>query len=182
MAVSDVCIVGGGQAGLAAGIALRRKGCSVTVFDAAAPSADKACGERLMPDALAALSDLGIEIGAMESFPFRGIRFHDRSKALMARFPVGTGRGVRRTTLHGVLAEHTESMGVSLKWARIPILPGCVVDGSSAPMVRTRWFANGQGRIGAGMTGGALAFGGTTGSSRGPTAWSCTGLPVTRST
>jgi flavin-dependent dehydrogenase len=122
--ISDVCIVGGGPAGLAAAIALRRKGCSVTVFDGAAPSADKACGEGLMPDALAALNDLGIRIAAVDSFPFRGIRFHDRGRAVAAKFPSGPGRGVRRTTLHRILAGHAQSLGVRLQWDAHPDLAG----------------------------------------------------------
>ena len=59
---TDVLIVGGGPAGLAAAIAARRKGMSVRVVDAAQPPIDKACGEGLMPDALKALEELGVRI------------------------------------------------------------------------------------------------------------------------
>jgi menaquinone-9 beta-reductase len=61
---TDVLVVGGGPAGLAAAIAARRKGFSVAVVDAAVPPIDKACGEGLMPDAVKALSELGVEIPA----------------------------------------------------------------------------------------------------------------------
>jgi flavin-dependent dehydrogenase len=113
---TDVFIVGGGPAGLAAAIALRRKGCNVTVADGIVPPADKACGEGLMPDGLAALGDLGVAIGAADSFPFVGIRFLDRGTAVAASFPSGCGRGVRRTTLHRVLIEQAEMAGVNLLW------------------------------------------------------------------
>jgi flavin-dependent dehydrogenase len=114
--VTDIFIVGGGPAGLAAAIAMRRKGFSVTVADGIRPPADKACGEGLMPAAIAALSNLGVSIGAADSFPFWGIRFLDRGTAVDAKFPVGCARGVRRTTLHRMMAEQAEAVGVQLRW------------------------------------------------------------------
>lgn len=114
----DVLIIGGGPAGLAAGIAARRKGFNVTVVDGIVPPADKACGEGLMPDAVAALSHLGVSISAADSFPFWGIRFLDRGTTVNARFPAGCARGVRRTTLHRMLAEHAAAAGVQLQWGK----------------------------------------------------------------
>ena len=116
MARTDVFIVGGGPAGLAAGIAARQKGFRVTVADAAIPPADKACGEGLMPDALAALSALGVSSGAADSFPFWGVRFLDQRTSVEAKFPQGCGRGVRRTTLHRILIEHAQAVGVQMHW------------------------------------------------------------------
>lgn len=109
-------MVGGGPAGLAAAIAIRRRGFHVTVADAITPPADKACGEGLMPDALAALSTLGISIRDEESFAFRGVRFLDRGTIVDARFPTGCGRGVRRTALHRIMTEKAEAVGVKLRW------------------------------------------------------------------
>jgi len=113
---TDIFVIGGGPAGLAAAITTRRRGFNVTVADAIIPPADKACGEGLMPDALAALSVLGISVSAADSFPFRGIRFLDRGTAVAASFPVGCGRGVRRTTLHRMMIEKAEAVGVKLRW------------------------------------------------------------------
>jgi flavin-dependent dehydrogenase len=42
---TDVFIIGGGPAGLAAAIAAREKGCKVAVADCTRPPIDKACGE-----------------------------------------------------------------------------------------------------------------------------------------
>src|SRR5579872_2734727 len=118
----DISIVGGGPAGLAAAIALRRKGFSVTVFDGIVPPADKACGEGLMPDALAELVSLGVPIGAADSFPFRGIRFRNGATSVAADFPSAPGRGVRRRVLHRLMAERAESIGVELRWgARVDL-------------------------------------------------------------
>ncbi|MGB8062426.1 MAG: FAD-binding protein, partial [Candidatus Sulfotelmatobacter sp.] len=47
---TDVFVIGGGPAGLAAAIAARKCGLRVIVADAAQPPIDKACGEGLMPD------------------------------------------------------------------------------------------------------------------------------------
>jgi flavin-dependent dehydrogenase len=55
---TDVFITGGGPAGLAAAIAARGRGFDVTVADCAIPPIDKACGEGIMPDGLAAASYL----------------------------------------------------------------------------------------------------------------------------
>ena len=85
----DIFIAGGGPAGLAAAIAARQKGFSVIVADYARPPIDKACGEGLMPDAVLALSRLGITFGFNQGIPFRGIRFTDGKTSVTGRFPHG---------------------------------------------------------------------------------------------
>ena len=46
---TDVFVIGGGPAGLAAAIAARGRGFRVLVADGAQPPIDKACGEGLLP-------------------------------------------------------------------------------------------------------------------------------------
>jgi flavin-dependent dehydrogenase len=122
---SDVFVIGGGPVGLAAAIAARRKGFSVTLADALEPPIDKACGEGIMPDGLAAAARLGIHLPGVESFSFRGIRFHGEGISVAADFPDGPGRGVRRTTLHGALVEQAKRCGVDLRWGfSVPGLEG----------------------------------------------------------
>jgi len=111
-----VCVVGGGPAGLAAAIALRREDSAVTVVDCAVPPVDKACGEGLMPDSVSALAGLGIEIPADVGFTFRGIRFADEHSLVSADFPNGVAKGVRRIALHQLLIEHAVRQGISLIW------------------------------------------------------------------
>jgi len=112
----DLFIAGGGPAGLVAGIAARRRGLDVVVADGAQPEIDKSCGEGLMPDALATLAGLGIELDAGAGQPFHGIRFLGRDSSVEARFPRGVGLGMRRTVLHGALVRAAELAGVRLLW------------------------------------------------------------------
>jgi flavin-dependent dehydrogenase len=114
--MNDVFVAGGGPAGLAAAIAARRAGFDVTVFDAARPPIDKACGEGIMPDGIDALSRLGITIPRELAIPFRGIRFIDGAHEVAAPFPHGVGLGLRRTALHEILIDTAKGLGVSMRW------------------------------------------------------------------
>lgn len=143
----DVAIAGGGPAGLAGAIAARRKGLSVAVFEGVAPSAaiDKCCGEGLMPDALDALDELGVDLPASAKMPIAGVRFNECGHAAEARFTNQTGAGVRRTTLHSVLMEHAREAGALLFFGR-PVR-GLARDGIWAgdEEVRCRWIVGADG-------------------------------------
>ncbi len=98
---TDLFVVGGGPAGLAAALAARKRGLQVIVADRAQPPIDKACGEGLMPDGVAALREFGVELTAGDGVPFRGIRFLDGELQAEACFPNSEcGFGIRRTRLH----------------------------------------------------------------------------------
>jgi 2-polyprenyl-6-methoxyphenol hydroxylase-like FAD-dependent oxidoreductase len=99
-------------------IAARRKGFRVTLADCSVPPIDKACGEGLMPDAQLALRKLGLDLDPAEGFPFRGIRFLDGALCVDASFPNGRGIGMRRTLLHGKMAEHAGALGINLLWGQ----------------------------------------------------------------
>lgn len=118
---TDVFVIGGGPAGLAAAIAARQKGFSVTVADGAAPAIDKPCGEGLMPEAIAALEELGVSLGETARNRFRGIRFVENQLHVAADFPRGSGMGVRRTVLHELLIRRAEACGVELLW-KMPVV------------------------------------------------------------
>lgn len=142
----EVIVAGGGPAGLAAAIAARQVGLDVTVFERAHPPIDKACGEGIMPDGLAALRKLGVTIPLNQAFPFRGIRFIDDAHAVEAIFPSGEGFGVRRVILHRLLVQQATAMGVNLRWGtRVTGLStdGVEVEGETIPY---RWLvcADGQ--------------------------------------
>ena len=113
---TEVLVVGGGPAGLAAAIASRKKGLSVIVVDGAKPPIDKPCGEGLLPGTLAALRQLGICIQAEDGQTFQRMRFIDGSISATANFPGGGGVGVRRTVLHQRMVVRAEESGVELLW------------------------------------------------------------------
>jgi flavin-dependent dehydrogenase len=111
--MTDLLIVGGGPAGLATAIRARLAGMSAAVLDRARPPIDKACGEGLMPDAVARLREIGVE---PRGIPFRGIRYFDAGRMAEGLFPQAGGLGVRRTELHQALVRRAEETGVDLRW------------------------------------------------------------------
>lgn len=142
---TDVFVVGGGPAGLAAAIALRARGFDVTLADHSYPPIDKPCGEGLMPDALAALRCLGIHLDDEDSFQFRGIRFLDHNVSVDASFPNGFGIGVRRPQLHQVLVDRAAETGVHMLWGtsvRGVSQAGVILNDRT---VRSRWIVGADG-------------------------------------
>jgi flavin-dependent dehydrogenase len=141
----DVFIVGGGPAGLATAIAARRHGLSVVVADGAVPPIDKPCGEGLMPDGVAALRQLGVEIPQNEAYPFRGIRFLSNGTKAEAEFPRGTACGIRRMHLHRVLSDHAAASGVRMLWQAV--VTGLHPEGVlvSGELVPARWVVGADG-------------------------------------
>ena len=143
---TDLFVVGGGPAGLAAALAARKRGLQVIVADRARPPIDKACGEGLMPDGVAALREFGVELTAGDGAPFRGIRFLDGELQAEACFPNSEcGFGVRRTRLHEILVRAAEQAGADLWWqSPVEALEeGCVTAGGRR--VRCRWIAGADG-------------------------------------
>ncbi|MEO8370067.1 MAG: NAD(P)/FAD-dependent oxidoreductase [Candidatus Solibacter sp.] len=144
---TDLFVIGGGPAGLATAIAARRRGLDVTLADSATPPIDKACGEGLMPDGLAAARSLGLDLSPAGGHPFRGIRFcdADSNAAVEADFPQDFGLGLRRTALHQLMLEHANACGVRLAWgARVcGITPQGVQ--LSDRFVNARWIAGADG-------------------------------------
>lgn len=142
---TDVLVIGGGPAGLAAAIAVRKKGFEVTVADGAKPPIDKACGEGLMPNTIKALRELGIVIRPSEGRIFRGLRFLDGRTEVEANFPGTRGIGVRRTILHQKMLERAHECGVSLRW-NTPVSgltpSGAIVGGRA---IRARWVIGADG-------------------------------------
>lgn len=110
---ADVVVIGGGPVGMTTALYAVRAGLSVIVLEPRGAPLDKACGEGVMPGALAVLDELGVEpVG----FDFRGIRYTDGHRSVTADFPGAPGRGVRRTELHRALRAAIDAAGV-------PVLP-----------------------------------------------------------
>ncbi len=133
---ADVLVVGGGPAGLAAAIAASLKNLRVTVVDSRKPPINKPCGEGLLPEAVAALRRLGVDLDSGPGFPFQGFRFSDETSSVSAEIPRGQALGLRRTALHQLLIDRATETGVTLMWgARVSTLGfhGACVNGTFIP-------------------------------------------------
>ena len=108
----DLLVAGGGPAGLATAIFGARAGMEVVVVERRHGPVDKACGEGLMPHALALLDSLGVDPPGR---PFQGIAYVDGTHRVTGRFRGGAGRGVRRTALHAGLLEAAVDAGVRIE-------------------------------------------------------------------
>jgi flavin-dependent dehydrogenase len=145
---TDVFVAGGGPAGLAAAIAARARGFDVVVADGAVPPIDKACGEGIMPDGIAAARALGLDLTESGAYPFRGVRFCEDGTRVEADFPVERGLGLRRTALHALMSDRAAAAGVRVAWgARVSHIAneGVVVDGPGGGFVRARWIVGADG-------------------------------------
>ncbi len=141
---TDVFVIGGGPAGLAAAIAARQRGFDVTLADCAVPPIDKACGEGIMPDGIAAARTMGLDLSGAGQ-PFRGIRFTAGERQVQADFPSGHGLGMRRTLLHDLMVGRAADAGVRLAYGtRITGLDAQgVMTGEG--LVRARWILGADG-------------------------------------
>jgi menaquinone-9 beta-reductase len=117
---TDVFVIGGGPAGLAAAIAARQQGLRVVLADGAKPPIDKACGEVLMPDAITALEGLGVAVPAADACYLSGVRFLSSGLSAETAFPSGgSALSIRRTTLHRIMTERAAALGVDLLWQTV---------------------------------------------------------------
>ena len=125
---SDVLVIGGGPAGLAAAIAAAQHGLRVTVAETCPGPLDKCCGEGLLPPAIAALGQLGVPLERLLQCgsPIRGIAFaRGQQEAIAELWPGQVALGVRRTTLHPLLLARAQALGVCM----VPHKAALAVDG-----------------------------------------------------
>ena len=146
---TDVFVIGGGPAGLAAAIASRKKGFRVVVADGARWPIEKACGEGLMPETLAALRELGVSIRPTDGHVLRGVKFVGKQSEVEARFPAELAVGLRRVTLHARMVEAAMNCGVEMLWdTPVTAISTDGVALASEPggrFVRARWIIGADG-------------------------------------
>ena len=111
----DLVVAGGGPVGMAAALHAHRAGLDVVVREPRPGPIDKACGEGLMPGAVAELAALGVEPRGHDIAGIRYLDGHGGRAGVAARFGAGPGRGVRRTVLHAALAEQLAVAGIDVE-------------------------------------------------------------------
>ena len=108
----DLVVAGGGPVGLATALYAARAGLEVIVREPRPGPVDKACGEGLMPGAVADLAELGVD---PSGHPIAGIAYVDGGHRVATDFRHGQGRGVRRTVLHSALHDAVVMAGVKIE-------------------------------------------------------------------
>ncbi|MCY3757317.1 MAG: FAD-dependent monooxygenase, partial [Acidobacteria bacterium] len=123
----DVLVVGGGPAGMAAGISFGRSGLRTLVCERGSLPADKPCGEGVMPTGLTYLESLGVSacLDQDHAHPFVGIHYLPTSGAgAAARFAEGPGQGIRRTELSRAFCERARKIDALEVRSRAPVTLG----------------------------------------------------------
>ena len=142
MTSPHLVVVGGGPIGLACAIEARLAGMEVVVVEPRDDPIDKACGEGLMPGALAALHRIGVD---PPGHRLTGIAYLDAGCRVEHRFADRPGRGVRRTVLHSELARRASELGTPVVRDRVTGLvqrPGAVeltLGADGAETLETPW-------------------------------------------
>jgi flavin-dependent dehydrogenase len=137
----DVLVAGAGPVGLVTAIHAALSGLDVVVVEPRSGPIDKACGEGLMPDALARLAKIDVDPPGVA---FRGIKYLAGEHVAEARFTGAPGRGVRRTELHVALRERALARGVRFVTDRVDT----IVQGDSwveAAGLRSRYLVGADG-------------------------------------
>ncbi|WP_314147959.1 NAD(P)/FAD-dependent oxidoreductase [uncultured Leifsonia sp.] len=116
MTAAELIVAGGGPVGLACAIEARLAGMDVLVIEPRTAPIDKACGEGLMPGALAALHRIGVDPPGRT---ITGIAYVDTGTRVEHRFVERPGRGVRRTALHSALERRAVEVGARFLRARV---------------------------------------------------------------
>ncbi len=114
---AGVAIVGGGPAGTATALELRRRGVDVLLIDRARFPRDKLCGDFLHPLGVAALERLGV-LAAISPAAQRlqgMLLVSPRGRRVFARFPDGHGLSVSRAVLDDALLRAAARAGVAVQ-------------------------------------------------------------------
>lgn len=137
----DLIVAGGGPVGLATAINAALADLDVVIVEKRSGIIDKACGEGLMPHALAALNALGTDPDGVD---LAGICYLSGRRSARATFRAGPGRGVRRTTLHEVMRARALDVGVDIQTGSVDAVTQSA-DGVHAAGLEARYLVGADG-------------------------------------
>lgn len=115
----DVLIIGGGLAGLTAGIHLSKKGLSVTLIEKSGYPKHKVCGEYISNEILPYLKWLSADVTVLNPVSISKFEFSSVSgHPVIAQLPLG-GFGVSRYALDNYLCEKAKESGCKVILAEV---------------------------------------------------------------
>ena len=114
MTLRPVEVVGGGLAGLALGLGLRRAGVSVTIFEAGDYPRHRVCGEFITGLGAGTISRLGLESALHGALHHREVAWFHRSRPVRVQQLPSPALGISRHRLDARLAEEFRGAGGSL--------------------------------------------------------------------
>lgn len=106
-------VVGGGPAGSAAAILLARNGTSPLLIERTTGPHDKLCGDFLSGEAVAALSELGVEVQSLGAAPIRTLRLVRNGRTTTAALPF-PACGLSRRALDEALLAQARAAGAEV--------------------------------------------------------------------
>src|SRR5882672_9100522 len=112
--LKSITIVGGGLAGLCAGIGLRLQSVPVTLIEAREFPRHKVCGEFISGNGLDVLAQNGFDPGRM-GVPVKTISFHHRGRSSNPALLPEPGLGIPRFELDFAMARRFMDLGGDLK-------------------------------------------------------------------
>ena len=153
---ADVAVVGAGPIGSAAAIALSQRGLRVALLEKTSRPSDKPCGEGMMPEGVARLRELGIDLPPRQFPQLRGVRYRiPGGLTTLARFRSAEGRpqfgaGVRRTRFGPVLGAAVAGHSLIDRRSPIRVLnvsqdSDAVIAQTTSGRLRTRWLVAADG-------------------------------------
>ena len=122
-AVQNVCIIGGGVAGLAVAIGLHQKGIACEVVEKTADWSVYHVGIIVQSNFIRALDQLGLGQAAVDAgYPIDGARFCSKDGTVIAAMPgesqvdgLPADLGLTRPALHQVLTEKVKALGIKVR-------------------------------------------------------------------
>ncbi|MGA8727389.1 MAG: FAD-dependent monooxygenase [Terracidiphilus sp.] len=118
----DALIIGGGPAGAALGIMLARAGRAVEIIEQSAGMHHKVCGEFLSGEAVAYISQLGIDLRALGAVPISGIRLAAHKFIAQCELPFPAMSITRRTLDEALLSSASQAGAIVIRGRRVESL------------------------------------------------------------
>ncbi len=114
MISTQVCIIGGGLAGLVSAIHLARQNIDVILFEKQAYPRHKVCGEYISKEILPYLNSLDINLFKHQAIDITHLKLsHQSGQSLEQKLPLG-GVGISRYTIDFLLVKKAETEGVNI--------------------------------------------------------------------